>query len=177
MPQRPHEIDVSLTLPNNYGYPQRIAPRQRLKILESNVVAVSLYGAEMWRITRTYDNKLNVSQRTCRRRILKIHNSYARAIQPRLYITNFIRHLKSRISWKSTTDSSWDSKVLFTRAIFYRIGRPTRCHAVSVCMNGSGKHQARERDYQGQFVVKIESIKLELGAVLPTVGQHLVHLS
>jgi len=46
----------------------RFSQKTKLRILNSNVLAVLLYGAEMWRVTTTDLNKLDVFHRTCLRR-------------------------------------------------------------------------------------------------------------
>ena len=43
----------------------------KLRILHSNVLSVLLYGAEMWTLTTTDLNKLDVFHRTCLRRVLR----------------------------------------------------------------------------------------------------------
>ena len=50
-----------------------IARRQKtkLRILNSNVLSVLLYGAEMWRVTAADLNKVDVFHRTCLRRVLR----------------------------------------------------------------------------------------------------------
>ena len=45
--------------------------KTKLRILNSNVLFVLLYGAEMWRVTATGLNKLDVFHRTCLRRVLR----------------------------------------------------------------------------------------------------------
>ena len=47
--------------------------KTKLRILQSNVLSVLLYGAEMWRMTEGDANKINVFHRRCLRRIMRIH--------------------------------------------------------------------------------------------------------
>lgn len=49
----------------------RFSQKTKLHIMNSNVLSVLLYGAEMWRVTKTYLNKLYVFHRTCLRRVLR----------------------------------------------------------------------------------------------------------
>ena len=49
----------------------RFSQKTKLRILNSNVLSVLLYGAEMWRVTATDLNKLVVFNRTCLRRVLR----------------------------------------------------------------------------------------------------------
>ncbi|KAL9977341.1 hypothetical protein ACROYT_G014733 [Oculina patagonica] len=49
----------------------RFSRKTKLCILNSNVLSVLLYGAEMWRVTTTDLNKLDVFHRTCLRRVLR----------------------------------------------------------------------------------------------------------
>ena len=50
---------------------QRFSNKTKLRILNSNVLSVLLYGAAMWRITTVDLNKLDVFHRTCLRRVLR----------------------------------------------------------------------------------------------------------
>jgi len=45
--------------------------KTKLRILNSNVMSVLSYGAEMWRLTPTDLNKLGVFHPTCLRRVLR----------------------------------------------------------------------------------------------------------
>ena len=45
--------------------------KTKLRILNSNVLFVLLYGAEMWRVTAADLNKVDVFHRTCLRRVLR----------------------------------------------------------------------------------------------------------
>ena len=49
-----------------------ISTNTKLRVFKSNVLAVLLYNSETWRITETDKNKLNVFQRRCLRKILRI---------------------------------------------------------------------------------------------------------
>ena len=49
----------------------RFSQKTKLRILNSNVLSVLLYGAEIWRVTATDLNKLDVFQCTCLRRLLR----------------------------------------------------------------------------------------------------------
>ena len=51
----------------------KIKVNTKLKIFNSNVMSVLLYGAESWKITKAISTKLDVFQRRCLRRILKIY--------------------------------------------------------------------------------------------------------
>ena len=44
----------------------------KIRLFNSNVMPVLLYGAEMWRVTAADNKKLDVFQRTCLRRILRV---------------------------------------------------------------------------------------------------------
>ena len=50
---------------------RQIQPGDQARILNSNVLSVVLYGAEMWRVTTTDLNKFDVCHRTCLRRVLR----------------------------------------------------------------------------------------------------------
>ena len=43
-----------------------------VKVFKTNVVAALLYGCETWRMMKEDENKLNVFQHKCLRKILKI---------------------------------------------------------------------------------------------------------
>ena len=49
----------------------RFSQKTKLRILHSNVLSLLLFGVEMWRVTTTDLNKLDVFHRTCLRRVLR----------------------------------------------------------------------------------------------------------
>ena len=51
---------------------KNISLKTKLRLFKSNVLTTLLYGAESWKITKTISNKLEVFQRKCLRRILRI---------------------------------------------------------------------------------------------------------
>lgn len=51
----------------------KYSTKTKLRIFNSNVIAVLLYCAEMWRTTEKDDEKLDTFHRKCLRRIMKIH--------------------------------------------------------------------------------------------------------
>ena len=53
------------------GGQEEFSQKTKLRILNSNVLSVLLYGAEMWRVTTTDLNKVDVFHRTCLRRVLR----------------------------------------------------------------------------------------------------------
>ena len=57
---------------NNIWKSKEIGRNTKLRIFNSNVKAVLLYGAETWRTTKTNENKVQVFVNTCLRRILII---------------------------------------------------------------------------------------------------------
>ncbi|XP_033118518.1 uncharacterized protein LOC117118125 [Anneissia japonica] len=46
--------------------------KTKLKIFKSNIISVLLYSAETWKITKADEQKLNIFQRRCLRKIMKI---------------------------------------------------------------------------------------------------------
>ena len=50
-----------------------LSRKTKIKIFKTNVVAVLLYGCETWRMTKEDENKLNIFQHKCLRKILKVH--------------------------------------------------------------------------------------------------------
>ena len=62
---------IAFTRLQNIWRSGRFSQTTRLRILNSNVLSVLLYGAEMWRVTTTDFNKLVVFHRTCLRRVLR----------------------------------------------------------------------------------------------------------
>ena len=49
----------------------RFSQKTKLRILKSNVLSLLLHGAEMWRVTTTDLNKLDVFHCTCLKRVLR----------------------------------------------------------------------------------------------------------
>ena len=62
---------IALTRLHNIWRSGRFSQKTSLNILNSNVLSVLLYEAEMWRATTTDLNKLDVFRRTCLRRVLR----------------------------------------------------------------------------------------------------------
>ena len=62
---------IAFTRLQNIWRSGRFSQKTKLRIVNSNVLSVLLYGAEMWRVTTTDLNKLDVFHRTCLRRVLK----------------------------------------------------------------------------------------------------------
>ena len=62
---------IAFTRLQNIWRSGRFSQKTKLRILNSNMVSVLLYGAEMWRVTTTDLNKLDVFHRTCLRRVLR----------------------------------------------------------------------------------------------------------
>ena len=58
---------------NNIWKSKEIGRDTKLRIFNSNVKAVLLYGAETWRTTKTNEHKVQTFVNTCLRRILNIH--------------------------------------------------------------------------------------------------------
>ena len=50
----------------------KISIKTKLNIFKSNVLGVLLYGAESWKVTQAICHKMDVFQRRCLRRILRI---------------------------------------------------------------------------------------------------------
>ena len=51
---------------------RNISTNTKIRLFKSNVLSVLLYGSESWKTTKTIENKLEVFQNRCLRRILKI---------------------------------------------------------------------------------------------------------
>ena len=49
-----------------------LSPRNKIRIFNTNVKSVLLYGSETWRVTKTNTNKLQTFTNRCLRNILKI---------------------------------------------------------------------------------------------------------
>jgi len=62
---------IAFTRLQNIWRSGRFSQKTKLRTLNSNVLAVLLYGAEMWRVTASDLNKLDVFHRTCLRRVLR----------------------------------------------------------------------------------------------------------
>ena len=62
---------IAFTILQNIWRSGRFSQKTKLRILNSNVLSVLLYGAEMWRVTTADLNKLDVFHRTCLRRVLR----------------------------------------------------------------------------------------------------------
>ena len=62
---------IAFTRLKNIWKSGRFSQKTKLRIPNSNVLAVLLYGVEMWRVTTTDLNKLDVFHRTCLRRVLR----------------------------------------------------------------------------------------------------------
>ena len=62
---------IAFTRLQNIWRSGRFSQKTKLRILNSNVLSVLLYGAEMWRVTTTDLNKLDVFHCTCLRRVLR----------------------------------------------------------------------------------------------------------
>ena len=62
---------IAFTRLQNIWRSGRFSQRTKLRILNSNVLSMLLYGAEMWRVTTTDLNKVDVLHRTCLRRVLR----------------------------------------------------------------------------------------------------------
>ena len=62
---------IAFTRLQNIWRSGRFSQKTKLRILNSNVLSVLLYGAEMWRVTTADLNKLDVFHRTCLRRVLR----------------------------------------------------------------------------------------------------------
>ena len=52
---------------------RKINTKTKLRIFQSNVISVLLYGSESWKTTKGLENRLNAFQRKCLRQILGIH--------------------------------------------------------------------------------------------------------
>ena len=63
---------IAFTRLQNIWRSARFSQKTTLRILNSNVLSVFLYGAELWIVTTTDLNKLDLFHRTCLRRVLKI---------------------------------------------------------------------------------------------------------
>ena len=62
---------IAFTRLQNIWRSGRFSQKTKLRILNSNVLSVLLYGAEMWRVTSTDLNKVDVFHRSCLRRVLR----------------------------------------------------------------------------------------------------------
>ena len=62
---------IAFTSLQNIWRSGRFSQKTKLRILNSNVLSVLLYGAEMWRVTTTDLNKVDVFHHTCLRRVLR----------------------------------------------------------------------------------------------------------
>jgi len=62
---------IAFTRLQNIWRSRRFSQKTKLRILNSNVLAMLPYGAEMWRVTTTDLDKLDVFHRTCQRRVLR----------------------------------------------------------------------------------------------------------
>ena len=52
---------------------RKLSTKTKLRIFQSNVISVLIYGAESWKTTRGLEDRLNAFQRKCLRQILGIH--------------------------------------------------------------------------------------------------------
>ena len=64
---------TAFTLLKNIWSSRDIKQKTKIKIFNSNVKSVLLYGAETWRTTKSTTNKVQTFMNKCLRRILKIH--------------------------------------------------------------------------------------------------------
>ena len=62
---------IAFTRLQNIWRSGRFSQETKLRILNSNVLSVLLYGAEMWRVTSTDLNKVDVFHHSCLRRVLR----------------------------------------------------------------------------------------------------------
>ena len=62
---------IAFTRLQNIWRSGKFSQKTKLRILNSNVLSVLLYGVEMWRVTATDLNKVDVFHRTCLRRVLR----------------------------------------------------------------------------------------------------------